>query len=163
MQLADKDLISIQETRTLLKNAKKAQVALAQLSQGQIDTICEAIKDAAMANLERFAKMANEETGFGVAEDKVIKNYFASQVVYDSIKEMKTVGIVSTDETKKIFEVAVPMGVIAGLIPSTNPTSTVIYKALIAIKAGNAIVFSPHPSAQHCIIETVRVLKEAAL
>jgi len=163
VQLADKDLISIQETRTLLKNAKKAQVALAQLSQGQIDTICEAIKDAAMANLERFAKMANEETGFGVAEDKVIKNYFASQVVYDSIKEMKTVGIVSTDETKKIFEVAVPMGVIAGLIPSTNPTSTVIYKALIAIKAGNAIVFSPHPSAQHCIIETVRVLKEAAL
>jgi len=163
VQLADKDLISIQETRLLLKNAKKAQVELAQMSQCQIDTICKAIKDAAMANLERLAKMANEETGFGVVEDKVIKNYFASQVVYESIKEMKTVGIVSSDEAKKIFEVAVPMGVVAGLIPSTNPTSTVIYKALIAIKAGNAIVFSPHPTAQNCIIETVRVLKVAAV
>jgi len=163
VQLADKDLISIQETRLLLKNAKKAQVELAQMSQCQIDTICKAIKDAAMANLERLAKMANEETGFGVVDDKVIKNYFASQVVYESIKEMKTVGIVSSDEAKKIFEVAVPMGVVAGLIPSTNPTSTVIYKALIAIKAGNAIVFSPHPTAQNCIIETVRVLKDAAV
>lgn len=163
VQLADKDLISIQETRLLLKNAKKAQVELAQMSQCQIDRICKAIKDAAMANLERLAKMANEETGFGVIKDKIIKNYFASQVVYESIKEMKTVGIVSSDEVKKIFEVAVPMGVVAGLIPSTNPTSTVIYKALIAIKAGNAIVFSPHPTAQNCIIETVRVLKEAAV
>jgi len=78
VQLADKDLISIQETRLLLKNAKKAQVELAQMSQCQIDRICKAIKDAAMANLERLAKMANEETGFGVVKDKVIKNYFAS-------------------------------------------------------------------------------------
>lgn len=163
VQLADKDLVSIQETRLLLKNAKKAQVELAQMSQCQIDTICKAIKDAAMINLERLAKMANEETGFGVVEDKIIKNYFASQVVYESIKEMKTVGIVSSDEVKKIFEVAVPVGVVAGLIPSTNPTSTVIYKALIAIKAGNAIVFSPHPTAKNCIIETVRVLKDAAV
>lgn len=163
MQLVDKDLVSIQETRLLLKNAKIAQTELAQMSQSEIDRICEAIKDAAMQNLERLAKLANEETGFGVAEDKIIKNYFASQVVYDSIKDMKTVGIVSTDESKKLFEVAVPVGVVAGLIPSTNPTSTVIYKALICIKAGNSIIFSPHPTAKNCIIETVRVLKEAAV
>ncbi|WP_414733939.1 acetaldehyde dehydrogenase (acetylating) [Acetobacterium carbinolicum] len=163
MQLVDKDLLSIQETRQLLENAKTAQTKLAQMSQTEIDLICAAIKDAAMQNLEKLAKLANEETGFGVAEDKVIKNYFASQVVYDSIKDMKTVGIVSSDETKKIYEVAVPVGVVAGLIPSTNPTSTVIYKALISIKAGNSIVFSPHPTAKNCIIETVRVIKEAAI
>lgn len=163
MELADKDLISIQETRVLLKNAKAAQIELAQMSQSEINRICEAIKDAAMQNLERLAKLANEETGFGVTEDKIIKNYFAAQVVYDSIKDMKTVGIVSTDEARQLFEVAVPVGVVAGLIPSTNPTSTVIYKALICIKAGNSIVFSPHPTAKNCIIETVRVLKEAAV
>jgi acetaldehyde dehydrogenase (acetylating) len=163
VQLEDKDLISIQETRILLKNAKEAQIKLAQMTQSEIDFICEAIKDAAMQNLERLARLANEETGFGVAEDKIIKNYFASQVVYDSMKDMKTVGIVSADEAKKTYEVAVPVGVVAALIPSTNPTSTVIYKALISIKAANSIVFSPHPTAKNCIIEAVRVIKEAAI
>ncbi|HEY5555450.1 acetaldehyde dehydrogenase (acetylating) [Acetobacterium sp.] len=163
MQLVDKDLISIQETRLLLRNAKDAQVKLGQMSQTEIDKICEAIKNAGLQNSEKLAKSANEETGFGVYEDKIIKNYFASQVVYDSIKDMKTVGIVNVDKGKKLYEVAVPVGVVAGLIPSTNPTSTVIYKTLISIKSGNSIVFSPHPSAKKCIIETVKVIKEAAV
>jgi len=163
LQLIDKDLGSIQETRLLLKNAKEAQKKLAQMSQSEIDKICEAIKNAGLQNSKKLAKLANEETGFGIYEDKIIKNYFAAQVVFDSIKDLKTVGIVNSDESKKLYEVAVPVGVVAGLIPSTNPTSTVIYKALISIKSGNSIVFSPHPSAKNCIIETVKVLKEAAV
>jgi acetaldehyde dehydrogenase (acetylating) len=161
-QLLDKDLISIQETRDLLRKAVEAQAELAKMSQAQIDAICVAIKDAALASAERLAKMANDETGYGKPEDKVIKNFFAAQVVYDFIKDMKTVGIVKVDEQKKLFEVAVPVGVIAALIPSTNPTSTVIYKALISIKAGNAVIFSPHPGAKNCIIEAVEVVRRAA-
>ncbi|MCG8483164.1 MAG: acetaldehyde dehydrogenase (acetylating) [Clostridia bacterium] len=162
MQVVDKDLISIQETRDLLRKAKAAQKKLAQMSQADIDGICEAIKNVALENADRLAKLAVEETGFGVHEDKIIKNYFAAQVVYDSIKDMKTVGIVNEDRENKLLEVAVPVGVIAGLIPSTNPTSTAIYKALISIKAGNAIVLSPHPSARNCIIETAKVIIAAA-
>ncbi|MDR0308920.1 MAG: acetaldehyde dehydrogenase (acetylating) [Coriobacteriales bacterium] len=161
-KLIDKDLLSVQETRDLLRQATAAQAKLAKMSQTEVDTICLAIKDAALANAERLGKMANEETGYGKAPDKAIKNYFAAQVVYDYIKDMKTVGIVNHDEEHRLFEVAVPVGVIAGLIPSTNPTSTVIYKALVAIKAGNAIIFSPHPGAKNCIIETVEVVRRAA-
>ncbi|MPW25528.1 acetaldehyde dehydrogenase (acetylating) [Alkalibaculum sp. M08DMB] len=161
-QVVDKDLISIQETRDLLRKAKVAQQKLGKMNQNEIDRICKAIKDVALQHADRLAKLAVEETGFGIHEDKIIKNYFASQVVYDSIRDMKTVGVVNEDNEKKVFEVAVPVGVIAGLIPSTNPTSTVIYKALISIKAGNAIVLSPHPSAKNCIIETARVIIDAA-
>lgn len=163
MQLIDKDLISIQETRILLAKAKKAQVELAKMSQSEIDKICEAMKDAALQNTERLAKMAVEETGFGRFEDKIIKNYFAAQVVYDSIKDLKTVGVINEDKEKKLVEIAVPVGIIAGLIPSTNPTSTTIYKLLISIKAGNAIIIAPHPSAINCITETVRALKAVAM
>ncbi|MDR1422365.1 MAG: acetaldehyde dehydrogenase (acetylating) [Coriobacteriales bacterium] len=161
-QLLDKDLISIQETRDLLRKAVEAQAELARMNQMQIDAICGAIKDAALKNAERLAKMANDETGYGKASDKVIKNFFAAEVVYDYIKDMKTVGIVNVDEAKRVFEVAVPVGVIAALIPSTNPTSTVIYKALISIKAGNAVIFSPHPGAKNCIIEAAEVVRRAA-
>lgn len=162
MQLTDKDLISIQEVRNLMKTAKEAQVKLAEMSQSQIDAIVKAICDAGYSNAEKLAKMASEETGFGKWQDKVLKNTFAAKSVYDSIRDLKTVGIVREDEEKKIMDIAVPMGVIAGIVPSTNPTSTVIYKALISLKGANAIVFSPHPGAKSCILETVKVISEAA-
>ena len=161
MGLIDKDLVSVQETRDLLKKAKEAQKEIAKLSQEQIDTICKAIAKAAFDNRVKLAKMAQEETGFGRWQDKVLKNAFASRDLLNAIKDMKTVGIITNNIEAKYMEVAVPVGVVAGLIPSTNPTSTVIYKALISIKAGNAIVFSPHPSAVNCIKETVRIINEA--
>lgn len=161
MGLIDKDLASIQETRDLLKKAKEAQKEIAKLSQEQIDTICKVIAKAAFDNRVKLAKMAQEETGFGRWQDKVLKNAFASRDLLNAIKDMKTVGIITNNPAAKYMEVAVPVGVIAGLIPSTNPTSTVIYKSLISIKAGNAIVFSPHPSALNCIRETVRIINEA--
>ncbi|WMM26195.1 acetaldehyde dehydrogenase (acetylating) [Tissierella sp. MB52-C2] len=161
MGLLDKDLVSVQETRDLLKKAKKAQKEIAKLSQEQIDTICKAIAKAAFDNRVKLAKMAQEETGFGRWQDKVLKNAFASRDLLNAIKNMKTVGVVTNNIEAKYMEVAVPVGVVAGLIPSTNPTSTVIYKSLISIKAGNAIVFSPHPSAVNCIKETVRIINEA--
>ncbi len=163
METWDKDLRSIQETRNLIKKAKEAQAKLAVMTQAEIDAIVKAIAEAAYNHRERLAKMANEETGFGRWQDKVIKNAFASKHVYESIKHMRTVGILMDDKTNKVMQVAVPVGVVAGLIPSTNPTSTVIYKALISIKAANSIVFSPHPNALKCIMETVRVVNDAAV
>ena len=163
MRNLDVDLQSIQEVRDLIQKAKVAQNKLANMSQMELDRIVKAISDAGMANAEKLARMANEETGFGKWEDKIVKNTFASKVVYDHIKDIKTVGIINEDKEKKIVEVAVPVGVIAGLIPSTNPTSTAIYKAMISIKAGNSIVFSPHPGAKKCILETVRIISEAAI
>ena len=106
--------------------------------------------------------MAVEETGFGIWQDKVIKNIFGSTYVYEYIKNLKTVGIIVEDKENKVWDIAVPMGVIAGIIPSTNPTSTAMYKTLISIKAGNSIVLSPHPGAKKAILETVRIMKEAA-
>ncbi|MBU5483165.1 acetaldehyde dehydrogenase (acetylating) [Clostridium sp. MSJ-11] len=162
MELLDKDLVSVQEVRNLIKKAKEAQRVLAQMSQSQIDKIVKAIADAGFENAEKLARMANEETGFGKWQDKIVKNTFASKIVYNAIKDMKTVGILEDDEVNKIIEVAVPVGVVAGLIPSTNPTSTAIYKAMISIKSANAIVFSPHPNAKNCILETVKIISEAA-
>lgn len=163
MEILDKDLRSIQEVRDLIKQAKEAQAKLAVMTQEQINAIVKAIADAAYKHRENLAKMANEETGFGRWQDKIVKNVFASKHVYESIKDMKTVGILKDDKVNKVMEVAVPVGVIAGLIPSTNPTSTVIYKALIAIKSGNSIVFSPHPNALKSILETVKIINEAAV
>ncbi|MDR0880718.1 MAG: acetaldehyde dehydrogenase (acetylating) [Clostridioides sp.] len=162
MEVLDKDLISIQEVRSLVKRSKIAQEKLAKLNQDQINKIVKAIADSAHENAPRLAKMAYEETGFGKWEDKIVKNTFASQGVYEHIKDIKTVGIINEKPEDKIIEIATPLGVVAGLIPSTNPTSTVIYKTLICIKAGNSIVFSPHPNAKKCIIETVSVISEAA-
>ena len=118
--------------------------------------------EAAAADAERLAKLAAEETGFGKWEDKKQKNLFAAQTVYNAIKDLKTVGIVDTDEQRKVLSIAIPVGVIAALIPSTNPTSTVIYKALIAVKSGNPIVFSPHPKALNCIVEAMKTVFTAA-
>jgi acetaldehyde dehydrogenase (acetylating) len=157
------DLVSIQEVRELIAKAKLAQKKLCEMSQSEIDKIVKAICDSAFASAEKLGKMAEEETGFGKWQDKIVKNTFASKVVYEYIKDLKTVGIINEDKAKKLVEIAVPVGVIAGLIPSTNPTSTAIYKAMIAIKAGNSIVFSPHPMAKKCILETVRIISQAAV
>ena len=161
MQLYDKDLLSVQEVRELVQRAKIAQQKFAVKSQREIDLVIRAIADAGVRNSVRLGKMAQEETGFGIAEDKTIKNVFGSRIVYDFIRDMRVVGILEHDEKNKTYTVGVPMGVIAGLIPSTNPTSTVFFKAIIALKAGNAIVFSPHPYANNCILAAVNVIRQA--
>ncbi|HWR28713.1 MAG TPA: acetaldehyde dehydrogenase (acetylating) [Negativicutes bacterium] len=159
----DRDLASLQEARNLLKAARVAQESLKEYSREQVDAIVKAMKEAGEAESCRLAALAVQETGMGRYEDKCFKNYFASRHVYDFIKDMKTVGIVRKDAATKIWEIAEPVGVIAGIIPTTNPTSTVIFKSLIALKARNAIVFSPHPSAVRCTSEAARVMNQAAV
>lgn len=158
----DKDLESIQEVRDLVRKAKAAQKEYASWSQERVDALCKAICEACMAKAEPLAKMAVEETGFGIWQDKVVKNLLGSQVVYNSIKDKKTIGVIRDDRQNGIIEIAVPLGVVAAIIPSTNPTSTVMYKTLISLKAGNAIVVSPHPGAKKCILETARTIQLAA-
>ena len=159
MKLIDKDLMSMQEVRELVESAKEAQRELARMDQAQVDRIVKSIADAGVRNAKRLAQMAQEDTGFGVVSDKVVKNVFASRGVYEHIKDMKTIGEIERDDEKGLRKIAVPVGVIAGLIPSTNPTSTAFYKSEIAIKSGNAIVFSPHPTALRAIMETVKVIR----
>ncbi len=157
----DKDLVSVQQARDLVEAAHRAQVELARFDQGKIDRICEAMAKAALREAARLGAMAVEETGFGVADDKREKNRFASEDVWNYFKGLRTVGVVN--ETKDVVEIASPRGVVAGIIPSTNPTSTAIFKCLISIKSRNAIVLSPHPSAARCINETVKVVRDAAV
>ena len=151
----------MQEVRTLVERAKTAQKELALENQRKVDEIVRSVAEAGVRNARRLAEMACEETGFGICEDKAVKNVFASKGVYEEIKDMKTIGELEYDPEKKLRKIAVPVGVIAGLIPSTNPTSTALYKSEIAIKSGNAIVFSPHPNARNCILETVKVIRQA--
>ena len=158
----DKDLQSIQEVRDMMKKAVAAQREFQSWDQARVDALVKIIADACVANVEPLAKMAHEETGFGIWQDKVIKNLLGSKLTYEYIKDMKTVGVIREDREKRLMEIAVPVGVVAALIPSTNPTSTTMYKVLISVKAGNAIVVSPHPNAKKCILETVRVIQEAA-
>ena len=159
----DRDLSSIQETRNLLKAARKAQDALKSFTQSQVDAIIDALRAAGEAEACRLGAMAVQETGMGKYEDKCFKNYFAAHYVHEFIKEMKTVGIVKKDAATKTWEIAEPVGVIAGIVPTTNPTSTVIYKSMVALKSRNAIVFSPHPSAVRCTAEAARVMHQAAV
>ena len=161
MQLIDKDLLSMQEVRELVERAKKAQQELAQMDQAHVDRIVKAIADAGVRNARRLAQMAHDDTGFGIVDDKVIKNIFGSRGVYEYVKGMKTVGELVRVDAKGIRVIGVPVGVVAGLLPSTNPTSTALYKSEIAIKAGNAIVFSPHPAALRSISETIKVIRQA--
>ena len=161
MQL-DKDLQSVQEVRDLIKTAKEAQRALARMDQAQIDKIVAAISAAGAEHAGRLAAMAVEETGFGKKEDKELKNRFAALTLYEAIRDERTIGILAEDREKRIIDIGVPVGIVAGLVPSTNPTSTVIYKAMICLKAGSPIIFSPHPSALNCIRETVAVVRRAA-
>jgi acetaldehyde dehydrogenase (acetylating) len=158
----DKDLASISEARGLARAARQAQQQLAELSQEQIDTIVAAMAEAVTPQAETLARLAVEETGYGVVADKVQKNLFSSRQVYDFIRPMRTVGVVNRIEEKKVVEIAEPFGVVAAIVPSTNPTSTAIYKVLIALKARCAIVVSPHPSAVRCITRSVEIMAEAA-
>ncbi len=158
----DKDLESIQEARRLLGAAHDAWKVFENFSEDQIDRILAEISTACIRHASSLARVAVDETGFGTIEHKTAKNLFCADDVYQAIRPLKTVGIVSEDSQTKVMEVACPVGVIAGIIPSTNPTSTTIYKALIALKGRNTIVFSPHPSAVKCIGETARVISEAA-
>ncbi len=163
MSAENQDLLSIQEARDLLKKAAQAQQELAGYDQTKIDRIIEAMAKAGYENAGRLANMAVEETGFGVAEHKILKNQFATKNVYDYIRDMKTVGIIREDKAAKVIEIAEPMGVVVGLIPTTNPTSTLMYKAIISLKSRNSIVFSPHPRAAKCTLETARLMEEAAV
>jgi acetaldehyde dehydrogenase (acetylating) len=158
----DKDLQSVQEARDLAARAKAAQLEFKHFNQEQVDRVIKAMADAGYREAERLAKFACQESGFGNIADKKIKNEFASKHVYDSIKELKTVGIISIENGGKIIKIAEPMGVVAALIPSTNPTSTAIFKSLIALKCRNAIVCSPHPRTSKCTLEALRVMAEAA-
>lgn len=157
----DKDLISQQEARDAVESAHLAFQAVSKFDQAKIDAICEAMAGAALAESARLGQMAHEETGFGKGEDKREKNRFAAEDVWNYFRDMKTVGVVN--ETESIVEIASPRGVVAAIIPSTNPTSTAIFKIIIAIKSRNTIVLSPHPSAARCIAESARVMRDAAV
>lgn len=158
----DKDLCSIQEVRDLLEKAREAQRVLAGMSQEELDRITQAVSRAGAAEAGRLARLAVEETGYGKAEDKEIKNRFAAVDLYEAIRNQKTRGLLARDDERRTMDIGVPVGVVAGLVPSTNPTSTVIYKTMICLKAGNPIVFSPHPSALKCILEAVETVRRAA-
>jgi acetaldehyde dehydrogenase (acetylating) len=157
----DKDLASIADARALARRAKNAQLVLAEFSQAQVDSIVDAMAAAVTPQAEALARLAVEETGFGVVADKIQKNLFSSQRVLEFIKPMKTVGVIGRNDEKRVIEIAEPFGVVAAVIPSTNPTSTAIYKILIAIKARCAVVMTPHPSAARCITRTADIMYEA--
>lgn len=158
----DKDLAARQEARTLCQMAQIAQKELATKTQAQLDAIVEAVAEAFAAAAEELAELAVSETGFGNKKDKTAKNLFASRNVADAIRNLKTVGVLREHSSEKLWEVAVPVGVIAAIVPSTNPTATVCYKALIALKAGNAIVFSAHPKAIQCTLRAAQIVAQAA-
>jgi len=158
----DRDLTSISEARSLARRAKQAGPPLAELSQEQVDAIVDAMAAAVTPHAEALARLAHEETGYGVVADKLQKNLFASQKIYNFIRPMKTVGVIRRIEDRKVIEIAEPFGVVAAIVPSTNPTSTAIYKILISIKARCPIVISPHPSAARCITRVAEIMSEAA-
>ena len=158
----DKDLMARQEARAAAKAAKEAQHILADMSQEQLDQIVEAIAKAFSREAAMLADMAVRETGFGNVEDKIVKNRFASETVAEAVRGMKTVGLLREVPGKKLWEIGVPVGVIAAIVPSTNPTSTVCYKAIIALKSGNPVIFSPHPKAIVCTRKAAEIVAEAA-
>ena len=158
----DRDLTSISEARTLVRRAREAAPALAELSQEQIDAIVDAMAAAVTPQAEALARLAHEETGYGNVPDKIQKNLFASERIYQFIRPMKTVGVIRRLDDRKVIEIAEPFGVVAAIVPSTNPTSTAIYKILIAIKARCPIVISPHPAATRCITRAAEIMQDAA-
>lgn len=159
--MADKDLISQQQARDAVESAHLAFKTVTKFDQAKIDRICEAMAKIALQEAMRLGQMANEETGYGIAADKREKNRFAAEDVWNYFRDLKTVGVVKDDGN--IVEIVSPRGVVAAIIPSTNPTSTAIFKIIIAIKSRNTIVLSPHPTAQRCIAETARIMREAAV
>ena len=158
----DKDLAARQQARELARQAEQAQNRLCEFSQEQLDRIVEAVAAAFSGEAVALAEEAVRETGFGNIRDKTTKNRFASEKVLSAVKDMKTVGILTRDARKRLWEIGVPVGVIAAIVPSTNPTSTVCYKAIIALKAGCAIIFSPHPKAVSCTRHAAELVARAA-
>src|SRR5512141_994937 len=158
----DKDLASIQEARDLVGAAHAAWQIWSHASQQEVDRVCAAMAEAGYQASERLARLAQEETGYGVVAHKRIKNEFASRAVWESIREVRTVGVIRHDPVRRLYEIAWPMGVVAALVPSTNPTSTAFFKCLIAVKARNAIIVAPHPSAARCTFESVEAMRLAA-
>ncbi len=161
--LKDPDLISVQEVRSKVEEAYAAWQKYRAYSQEQVDAIVEQVAEAARANARRLAEMAVEETGYGNAKDKLAKNLLCADVLPRAMRGLKTIGVLREIPEQKIVEIGVPMGVVAAILPTTNPTSTAIYKTLISLKSGNAVVISPHPRAKRCTCETVAVLQQAAL
>ena len=147
----------------LIKRVSEAQKKFATYSQEQVDEIFRRVALKASSVRIPMAKMAVEETGMGIAEDKVIKNHFASEYIYNKFKNTKTCGVIEDDKENGMIKFAEPVGVIAGVIPTTNPTSTVIFKSLISLKTRNGIIFSPHPRAKKCTIEMARIILEEAV
>lgn len=160
--LEDGDLRSIQEVRSKVESAHQASLAFAGFSQEQVDAIVARMAATARAHAEPLARMAVEETGYGNVRDKIAKNLLNSDLLHQKIAPLKTIGLLGEKPDLGITEIAVPVGVVAAVLPTTNPTSTAFFKCLIAVKAGNAIVISPHPRARRCTCESVRLLKEAA-
>ena len=158
----DKDLAARQEARALARQAERCQHILADFSQEKLDAIVEAITIAFSAEAASLAELAVQETGFGNVTDKTTKNKFASETVAKAVRGMKTVGILRKKAEERVWEIGVPVGVIAAIVPSTNPTSTVCYKAMIALKAGNPILFSPHPKAVNCTRRAAQIVAQAA-
>lgn len=152
-----------QELTKRIEQLREAQKQFATFSQEQVDEIFRQAALAANHNRIKLAKMAVEETGMGIVEDKVIKNNFAAEYIYNQYKNMKTCGVLEEDKTSGITKVAEPIGVISAIVPTTNPTSTAIFKCLIALKTRNAIIISPHPRAKNSTIEAARVVLEAAV
>lgn len=157
----DADLTSIQQARDLAVRAREAMRSFQFESQQRVDEICQAMVDVAMREAARLGQMAHDETGFGFPEHKRIKNEFAAKTLWDSIKDVPTCGVIGRDDARGVVEIGWPVGVLVALTPSTNPTSTAIFKILIGVKARNAVVVAPHPSAKACTAEAVRLLAEA--
>ena len=158
----DKDLQARQQARDLARQAEQAQKQLAQMPQENLNAIVQAIADAFAKAAPELAELAVRETGFGNVADKITKNEFASKQVLEAIRGMTCVGLLKENPQEKLWEIGVPVGTIAAIVPSTNPTSTVCYKAMIAIKSGNAIVFSPHPKAIACTMRAADIVARAA-
>jgi acetaldehyde dehydrogenase (acetylating) len=161
--LQDKDLLSIQEVRAKVEKAYAASRKFRSFSQEQVDAVVERMAAAARANARHLAELAVEETGYGNAKSKYVKNLLACDWLPRKMRGMKTVGIIRELPEEKIVEIAEPVGVVAAILPTTNPTSTAIYKVLISLKAGNAVVLSPHPRAFHCTCSTAAILYQAAI
>ena len=159
MGSSEKDLKSVDQVRELVELAVQAQKTLAGFSQEKVDEIIDAMARAALDGAYRLGEMAHLETGYGIPADKAVKNRFSAENIYNFIRPMRTVGVIR--QTDSLIEVASPRGVVAAIIPSTNPTSTAIFKILIAVKSRNSIVLSPHPSATTCIGETANIMRSA--
>ncbi|MGE5118202.1 MAG: aldehyde dehydrogenase family protein [Betaproteobacteria bacterium] len=160
--LLDPELVAIGEARCKAQSARRAFEALEGATQEQVDDLVRAMAKAAEASSKELARMAVDETGYGVYEDKILKNLYNARFVAHQMLQMRTLGVLWVDEPSRVTAIGAPMGVIAGIIPVTNPTSTTIFKCLAAVKSGNSIVCAPHPRAARCCARTVEIMAAAA-